>query len=280
MGFRFRKSFKVAPGVKFNLNKKSVGVTFGEKGAHYTINSSGKKTTSVGIPGTGMYYTNSTGGSGASGGGSSSGGNGGTGGSGSGGSVSGGGFSQTPAPRDPFYQRTWFIILSLIFLAPLGIFLMWKFKPWNKIVKGLISIVFGLWFLFWAMIAFGSSLPDTPEDATTTEPVSESQHVEVAARPVETEPLTTESEDTTEPTTQRETTTKRPETTEKVTEKPTEKQTQKQPASEKKYVLNTNTKKYHNPNCRYVDQIDPENYQEVTSVPSGYEPCAVCHPDR
>lgn len=60
MGFRFRKSFKVAPGVKFNLNKKSVGVTFGGKGAHYTVNSSGKKTTSVGIPGTGVYYTHST----------------------------------------------------------------------------------------------------------------------------------------------------------------------------------------------------------------------------
>lgn len=287
MGFRFRKSFKVAPGVKFNLNKKSVGVTFGEKGAHYTINSSGKKTTSVGIPGTGMYYTNSTGGSGTSSGGASSGGNGGTGGSGSGGSVPGGGFSQTPAPRDPFYQRTWFIILSLIFLAPLGIFLMWKFKPWNKIVKGLISIVFGLWFFFWAIIAFGSSLPDTPDDSATTDPVSESQIVEVAGRPIETKPSTTEPENTTEPTTQRETTTKRPETTEKVTEKPTEKQTQKQPVTTEPdrnttqtYVLNTSTKKYHKPTCSDVDRISSENYATSSTIPSGYTPCGHCHPDR
>ena len=28
MGLRFRKSFKIAPGVKFNVNKKSVGMTF------------------------------------------------------------------------------------------------------------------------------------------------------------------------------------------------------------------------------------------------------------
>lgn len=57
MGLRFRKSFKVAPGVKLNLNKKSTSVTFGGKGAHYTVSSTCKKTKSVGIPGTGLYYT-------------------------------------------------------------------------------------------------------------------------------------------------------------------------------------------------------------------------------
>lgn len=62
MGLRFRKSFKVAPGVKVNLNKKSTSITFGGKGVHKTYSSSGKKTTSVGIPGTGAYYTTSSGG--------------------------------------------------------------------------------------------------------------------------------------------------------------------------------------------------------------------------
>lgn len=62
MGLRFGKSFKVAPGVKVNLNKKSTSVTFGGKGVHKTYSSSGKKTTSVGIPGTGAYYTTSSGG--------------------------------------------------------------------------------------------------------------------------------------------------------------------------------------------------------------------------
>lgn len=56
MGMSFRKSFKIAPGVKFNINKKSVGMTFGTKGAHYTINSKGTRTKSVGIPGTGLSY--------------------------------------------------------------------------------------------------------------------------------------------------------------------------------------------------------------------------------
>ena len=61
MGLRFRKSIKVAPGVKVNLNKKSTSITFGGKGVHKTISSTGKKTSSVGIPGTGMYYTSSSG---------------------------------------------------------------------------------------------------------------------------------------------------------------------------------------------------------------------------
>lgn len=62
MGLRFRKSIKVAPGVKVNLNKKSASVTFGGKGVHKTFSSTGKKTTSVGVPGTGLYYTSSSGG--------------------------------------------------------------------------------------------------------------------------------------------------------------------------------------------------------------------------
>lgn len=62
MGIRFRKSFKIAPGLKFNINKNSVGVTMGVKGAHYTINSKGKRTSSIGIPGTGLSYVSTEGG--------------------------------------------------------------------------------------------------------------------------------------------------------------------------------------------------------------------------
>lgn len=57
MGFRFRKSFKIAPGVKLNVNKKSVGISVGGKGARVSVNSKGKVTKSVGIPGTGISYT-------------------------------------------------------------------------------------------------------------------------------------------------------------------------------------------------------------------------------
>jgi len=60
MGLRFRKSIKLGKGVKLNLNKKSFGVTVGGKGAHYSINSKGRRTATVGIPGTGLSYTSSS----------------------------------------------------------------------------------------------------------------------------------------------------------------------------------------------------------------------------
>ena len=63
MGLKFQKSIKVAPGVKLNLNTNSTSVTIGTKGAHYTVNSNGKKTTSASIPGTGLSYVSTTGGS-------------------------------------------------------------------------------------------------------------------------------------------------------------------------------------------------------------------------
>lgn len=56
MAMRFRRSTKIAPGVKVNLSKKNVGVTVGSKGAHYSVNSSGRKTTTVGVPGTGVSF--------------------------------------------------------------------------------------------------------------------------------------------------------------------------------------------------------------------------------
>jgi Protein of unknown function (DUF4236) len=59
---RARRSIKVAPGFKVNLNKRSVGITVGTRGAHYSVNTSGRRTTTVGIPGTGLSIVNHEGG--------------------------------------------------------------------------------------------------------------------------------------------------------------------------------------------------------------------------
>lgn len=61
MGIRFRKSMKVAPGVRMNIGKKSVGVSIGGKGARYSVSSSGRTTTSASIPGTGLSYVSTSG---------------------------------------------------------------------------------------------------------------------------------------------------------------------------------------------------------------------------
>lgn len=59
MGLRFRRSIKIAPGVRVNLNKKSASVTFGPKGLKHTVSTTGKSHTTVGVPGTGLSYTTS-----------------------------------------------------------------------------------------------------------------------------------------------------------------------------------------------------------------------------
>lgn len=56
MGFGFCKSIKIAPGLGANLNKDNASATVGISGVHYTVNSKGRKTSSVGIPETEVSY--------------------------------------------------------------------------------------------------------------------------------------------------------------------------------------------------------------------------------
>ena len=56
MGLRFRKSKKLLPGVKLNISKNSVGLSVGVKGARVSVNSKGRVTKSVSIPGTGISH--------------------------------------------------------------------------------------------------------------------------------------------------------------------------------------------------------------------------------
>jgi uncharacterized protein DUF4236 len=53
MGFRFRKSFKIAPGVRINLSKSGVSTSVGRRGATLNFSSKGTRAT-VGIPGSGL----------------------------------------------------------------------------------------------------------------------------------------------------------------------------------------------------------------------------------
>lgn len=56
MGFRFRRTAKILPGVRVNINKDSLSVSVGPRGAKTTIGANGIRQT-IGIPGTGLFYT-------------------------------------------------------------------------------------------------------------------------------------------------------------------------------------------------------------------------------
>ena len=59
MGFRFRKSFKIAPGVKLNLGKKSAGISVGGKYGGISCNTKTGARARVSAPGTGLSYSTS-----------------------------------------------------------------------------------------------------------------------------------------------------------------------------------------------------------------------------
>lgn len=56
MPIRFRRTFKILPGVKINVSKGGISVTVGTRGFHLTFGKHGIRQT-VGIPGSGLSET-------------------------------------------------------------------------------------------------------------------------------------------------------------------------------------------------------------------------------
>jgi Protein of unknown function (DUF4236) len=65
VGFRARKSFKLAPGVRMTVSKSGVGYSVGGKGVRLTKRARGGWQGTVSAPGTGLSYTSSLGRSGS-----------------------------------------------------------------------------------------------------------------------------------------------------------------------------------------------------------------------
>ena len=56
MAFRFRKSFKLLPGVRLNVSKSGLSTTVGPRGAKVNF-AKDRTTATVGLPGTGLSHT-------------------------------------------------------------------------------------------------------------------------------------------------------------------------------------------------------------------------------
>lgn len=59
MGFRFRKSIKLMPGVRINFSKTGIGASVGFKGFRLTKRADGRVQRTVSIPGTGISHVDS-----------------------------------------------------------------------------------------------------------------------------------------------------------------------------------------------------------------------------
>ena len=64
MGFRFSRRIRIAPGLSVNLSKGGLSLSAGVRGARVTVGRRGVRGT-VGAPGTGISYTETSGGGGA-----------------------------------------------------------------------------------------------------------------------------------------------------------------------------------------------------------------------
>lgn len=76
--------------------------------------------------------------------------------------------TETPvsAPNEPFYSKTWFILLMMCCCCfPIGLFLMWKYKKFNKPVRIIVTAFFVICFF----LGVYGNLTSTPQSSTTSE---------------------------------------------------------------------------------------------------------------
>lgn len=285
MGIKFRKSINLGGGTKLNLSKSGVGLSTGVKGFRVSKNTSGRSRVTASLPGTGLSYTKEYGSSGSfgnsqappthyshsySGGGSA---------------PSGGG------DKPPFFQRPGVIILCLLLLAPLGIYLMWRYMPqWKNGVKVTLSILFGLVFISVLVPSSGGTAddaaqppaiqqqaetPETQSETKTQKPVVAASDPEPAQEPQEgAEPKT---EVTTQPDAQ--TPQDAPQT---VTQPEAPNHEQEQPVQQEEFkdeermvYITPTGEKYHKKGCRTI-KGDCTEISINDAIARGYTACGVC----
>lgn len=248
MGFRFRKSFKIAPGIRLNLNKKSVGLRIGGKGAGVSFNSKGRVTKTVGVPGTGLYYTDTS---------------------------KIGGSGQKKATKNSTKKST-----APQYTAPVGQNTQFSASPSPQpssqkpdkkfwIIVGAIVVVSVVGFMI-----FTAVFADNIDTASATEATTEATTVAetwwsvpafaITQSPTETEPQT---EEPTQAPTQRAT---------QAAASTTREQSTNAAQSQGYYILNVETGKYHLPSCRYADSQNVRRISEEEAA--NYDPCKVCKP--
>ncbi len=76
-----------------------------------------------------------------------------------------------------FYQKSWFIWLSLIFFAPLGIILLWTQKKYKPVPRVILSVFFLVFFI--CVIAIGGSDEPAPSNVANN---TSSYEIEVTAK--------------------------------------------------------------------------------------------------
>lgn len=80
--------------------------------------------------------------------------------------------------KKKFYEKMWFIVLMLIFVCPVGVFLLWKTKKLNKIVNIIITVIAIPYTLFGMLLWIGIFVAgDTTTQKSKIETVEKTEEV-------------------------------------------------------------------------------------------------------
>ena len=216
--------------------------------------------------------------------------------------------------KEKFYKKTWFTVLMLLVLPPIGLILMWiNNKNWNKIIKIIITVILGLWtVLMVAVMATPTDTETTPENEETTSHIqvdetTESDKEETSGNGIIVEPVATtenvsetetekttaedkeeKTEKTTEATkkpttTKKETTTQKPTTTQKQTTTKKQTTTHKPTTTKKPTAVNSVGQKVYRTKSgecyHYENPCGSGKYYEVTleqALNAGLRACEKC----
>lgn len=103
-----------------------------------------------------------------------------------------------------FYKTTWFMWLMLFIVSPIGIFLMWQKRLYSAQTRGILSVVFGAYFIVMMVVVNqdnGNSPAENPsKDAAAVSAVKPQEETKAATTPKATDkPEVKPAEKTTEP---------------------------------------------------------------------------------
>lgn len=78
----------------------------------------------------------------------------------------------------PFYKKNWFIWLTLIFIFPIGLILLWVMSGYSKKVKVIISLVFCAILIFGSQVDNSSYISEESSSSQSTSSTTTSLSME------------------------------------------------------------------------------------------------------
>ncbi|MEG1107167.1 MAG: Ltp family lipoprotein [Eubacterium sp.] len=78
-------------------------------------------------------------------------------------------------PKVPFYRKSWFVILLIIFIPPAGLVMMWVNKQFSKVARIILTIFLVFYSFTWSILIIPTSSSEAPKPAQTAQSEASSE---------------------------------------------------------------------------------------------------------